>query len=192
MPEPLYYYRDSTEFYPYRGAVYLRWYNDTLSASYDFASLSANYHYQSWLDSFIDKTLFQVAYDAGCLVLLLYEEPKKGSYGDAHNAIRLIEKSLGKDDKLLWAIHYNDETPITTKTLEDLRTKVLSGISGDIYYQNWGGDTDIAYGKEIEHSIKPAEYDYWEEEDLKIYKECCEKSERKTKVKNPFESYFSI
>ena len=191
LPEPLYYYNECFQFYPYRGAAYLRWYNDKSYTSYEFASLDANKYYQFWLDQFIDGKIFKVAYDAGCLVLLLNECPHSGSYEEALIVIHWIEESLEQDDKLLWAIYYDDNTPVTIKTLEDLRLKVLSCISGDIYYQSYGEDYKIVPGKEIEHEKKNEEYDYWEERDNQIYKECCERAKQKPKAKNPFDSYFS-
>jgi hypothetical protein len=191
LPEPLYYYDDIIQFYPYRGAAYLRWYNDKAYNSYEFTSLDANEYYQYWLDLFIDKKIFNVAYDAGCLVLLLNEYPHRGSYSDVLCVIHLIEESLGQDDKLLWAVYFDDNTLVTTKNLEDLRAKVLSYISGDIYYQSYGEEYDIVPGKEIEHGEKIDTYDYWDELDNKIYKECCERAKQKPKAKNPFVSYFS-
>lgn len=191
LPEPFYYFDEHTQFYPYRGAAYLRWYNDKFYNSYPFASESANNYYQFWLDSFIYCNAFSVTYDAGCLVLLLKEYSQKGSYWEARCVIQWIEESLEKDDKLLWAIYYDDNTPVTIKTLETLRLKVLSCISGDIYYQSYGEDYEIVPGKEIEHEKKNEECDYWEERDNQIYKECCERAKKKPEPKNPFKSYFS-
>ncbi|MCR5727875.1 MAG: hypothetical protein K6G24_10460 [Lachnospiraceae bacterium] len=191
LPDPYYFNYNSLDynFYYYRGAAYLRLENS--DELYEYASWSLKNKYYNWMSFFEVSDFYSLAFDAGCLVVLLRKHDSSLPYFNACALINQIEDSTSSEpEKPIWAICYYDELPITMKLLGELRLKVLSGISGYKHYLSFGGDEEIDYGRQKELPEVPSE-DYWDKQENEIWENSRKLNEPVIEKKNPFEDFFN-
>ena len=197
LPDPFYYNSPDFGFCYYRGALYLRLEDADELYQYEYGPILGyektplRDNYNSWMGYFDDSDHYSLAFDAGCLVVLLKGEDSSLPYFEACRYINQIEESASSEsEKPLWAICYYDENPITMKILSELRLKVLSGISGYKHYLSFGGDEEIDYGIKKELPEVPP-YDYWDEKEDEIWENSRKPKEPILEDINPFEDFFT-